>query len=160
MFWLASAASSSRRLAAPFFARRRIPKQRMFCHNFSHQRLRYTKIACSPTVEVTERRERVSIFIQINRSWNFGSYCLGLRILTKFFSFIFIFNSRWHPVDLLFQSKKYELTTIVNRTFDEFRSIAIERIFLQTIRKLPSTLQRFWWMLRVTCWSETVWRTP
>ena len=53
---------------------RRIPKQRRFCHKFSHQRLRYTKIASSSTVEVTERRERVSIFIQINRSRNFGSY--------------------------------------------------------------------------------------
>ena len=62
---------------------RRIPKQRMFCHNFSHQRLSYTKIACSPTVEVTERRERVSIFIQINRSRNFGSY--SLRVLGSSF---------------------------------------------------------------------------
>ena len=60
---------------------RRIPKQRRFCHKFSHQRLRYTKIASSSTVEVTERRERVSIFIQINRSRNFWSYSLRVFVL-------------------------------------------------------------------------------
>ena len=65
IFWLASPASSSRRLAAPFFAMSGVSYQNNadFCHKFSHQRLSYTKIACSPVVEVTQRRERVSIFI-------------------------------------------------------------------------------------------------
>ena len=54
--------------AVLYYEWHRLPKQRRSCNKFSHQRLSCTKIACSPAVEVTERRERVSIFIQISRS--------------------------------------------------------------------------------------------
>ena len=46
---------------------------RQVARNISQRNSAHTKIACSPAVEVTQRRERVSIFIQINRPRNFGS---------------------------------------------------------------------------------------
>ena len=57
-----------------YFGSRRLAQRRL-CHKFSLQRLSYTKIACSPAVEVTRRRERV-IFIQnkqIQKFWVLGS---------------------------------------------------------------------------------------